>query len=262
MNLDLSGKHALVCGASQGIGRASAHELAALGADVTVLARSADALEQVVAALPRLNNAQKHGYIVADMNDHANLRAQVEAIANNGAVHILVNNTGGPPGGSAHAAALDDFRNAFNQHLVSAQVILQAVLPGMQGSGYGRIINVISTSVKEPIRNLGVSNTIRGAVANWAKTLAGELGPFGITVNNVLPGYTRTQRLEQILSDRVQATGNSEEAISNNMLATVPLRRFAEASEIASVIAFLASPAAGYINGINVPVDGGRTQSL
>jgi 3-oxoacyl-[acyl-carrier protein] reductase len=262
MNLQLLGKHALVCGASQGIGRATAHELAALGADVTLLARSATALEKALAELPRINSSQKHGYIVADMSDHGALRGQVEAVANNGAVNILINNTGGPPGGPAYSAKTEEFLNAFNLHLIAAQTILQAVLPGMQGSGYGRIINVISTSVKEPIRNLGVSNTIRGAVASWSKTLASELGPYGITVNNVLPGYTRTQRLDQILADRAKATGNTEEKVAEGMLATVPLRRFAEASEIASVIAFLASPAAGYINGINVPVDGGRMQSL
>jgi 3-oxoacyl-[acyl-carrier protein] reductase len=262
MNLQILGKHALVCGASQGIGRATAHELAALGADITLLARSATALEKALAELPRISSAQKHGYIVADMSDHGALRGQVEAVANNGAVNILINNTGGPPGGPAYSAKTEEFLNAFNLHLIAAQTILQAVLPGMQGSGYGRIINVISTSVKEPIRNLGVSNTIRGAVASWSKTLASELGPYGITVNNVLPGYTRTQRLDHILADRAKATGNTEEKVAEGMLATVPLRRFAEASEIASVIAFLASPAAGYINGINVPVDGGRMQSL
>ncbi|MEO7014769.1 MAG: SDR family oxidoreductase [Dokdonella sp.] len=262
MNLQLLGKHALVCGASQGIGRATANELAALGADVTLLARSAQALETVVAELPRISSAQKHGYVAVDMINHAELRVRVEAVANAGAIDIFINNTGGPPGGPASSATADDFLAAFNQHLIAAQTILQAILPGMQGSGYGRIVNVISTSVKEPIRNLGVSNTVRGAVASWSKTLAGELGPFGITVNNVLPGYTRTQRLDQILADRANATGTSEEKIAEGMLATVPLRRFAEASEIASVIAFLASPAASYINGINVPVDGGRTLSL
>ncbi|TAH46884.1 MAG: SDR family oxidoreductase [Gammaproteobacteria bacterium] len=262
MNLKLSGKHALVCGASQGIGRAAAIELALLGADVTLLARGSESLQRALDELPRVDAAQKHGFIAADMNQHTALRAQVEAVANASAVNILVNNSGGPPGGSAHAATLDDFRIAFNQHLIAAQIILQAVLPGMQASGYGRIINVISTSVKEPIRNLGVSNTIRGAVANWAKTLATELGSHGITVNNVLPGYTRTQRLDQILADRSKASGNSEQQVAEAMLATVPARRFAEAAEIASAIAFLASPAAGYINGINLPVDGGRTASL
>jgi 3-oxoacyl-[acyl-carrier protein] reductase len=196
------------------------------------------------------------------MNDHPTLRAKAEDIANTRPVQIVVNNSGGPPSGPAHTAALDDFRIAFNQHLMAAQIVLQAVLPGMRASNYGRLINVISTSVKEPIRNLGVSNTIRGAVASWAKTLATELGPSGITVNNVLPGYTRTQRLEQILADRSRASGQSEEAVAKSMLASVPAGRFADASEIAAVIAFLASPAAGYVNGINVPVDGGRMQSL
>jgi 3-oxoacyl-[acyl-carrier protein] reductase len=261
MDLDLSGKHALVCGASQGIGRAAAIELAQLGASVTLLARSRDALESVLADLPKAP-AQSHAWIAVDMNDHTALRAKVEAVTHTKAVQILINNTGGPPAGQASAATLDDFRIAFNQHLIAAQIVLQAVLPGMRGSGYGRVINVISTSVKEPIKNLGVSNTIRGAVASWAKTLATELGSLGITVNNVLPGYTRTQRLEQILADRARASGQSEDAIAKAMLGTVPAGRFADAAEIGAVIAFLASPAAAYVNGINVPVDGGRTLSL
>jgi 3-oxoacyl-[acyl-carrier protein] reductase len=262
MDLDLTGKHALVCGASQGIGHAAAIELALLGADVTLMARSRDALELALAALPKVRDTQAHAYVAADMNDHAALRARVEDIATTRPVQILVNNTGGPPGGPAHTATLDDFRIAFNQHLMAAQIVLQAVLPGMRGAGYGRIVNVISTSVKEPIRNLGVSNTIRGAMASWAKTLAGELGPFGITVNNVLPGYTRTQRLEQIVGERVKASGKTADEVARAMLASVPAGRFADAAETGAVIAFLASPAAGYVNGINVPVDGGRMQSL
>ncbi len=262
MNLDLTGKHALVCGGSQGIGRAAAVELASLGADVTVLARSAEALASVLATLPKVHEAQQHASISADMSDHAELRAKVESVANAQPVSILVNNTGGPPGGPASTASADDYRRAFEQHLVAAQVLLHAVLPGMRSTGYGRIVNVISTSVKEPIRNLGVSNTIRGAMASWSKTLAGELGVHGITVNNVLPGYTQTQRLEQILAERTKATGKSIEEIERTMLASVPLGRFAKAAEIANVIAFLASPAAAYVTGVNVPVDGGRTQSL
>ncbi len=193
MNLDLAGKHALVCGGSQGIGHAAAIELAKLGADVTLLARSRESLDSALAALPRAHAEQKHATIAVDMSDHAALRAKVEAAAQAHAVQILVNNTGGPPGGPAHTAATDAFLAAFNQHILAAQIVLQAVLPGMRASGYGRIVNVISTSVKEPIKNLGVSNTIRGAMASWAKTLATELGPFGITVNNVLPGYTKTR---------------------------------------------------------------------
>jgi len=262
MNLDLTGKHALVCGGSQGIGRAAAIELASLGADVTLLARSREALDATLANLPKTHAAQTHATIAADMGDHASLRAKVEATANAHPFQILVNNTGGPPGGPASTATMDDYLAAFNHHLIAAQVLLQAVLPGMKTAGYGRLINVISTSVKEPIRNLGVSNTIRGAVASWAKTLAGELGSHGITVNNVLPGYTQTQRLEQIVADRTRATGKSSADIEQAMLATVPAGRFAKPAEIASVIAFLATPAAAYVNGVNVPVDGGRMQSL
>ncbi|MGN6521358.1 MAG: SDR family oxidoreductase [Dokdonella sp.] len=262
MNLDLTGKHALVCGGSQGIGKAAAIELALLGADVTLLARSQEPLDAALAMLPTTHAKQVHATIAADMSDHAALRLKVEAAANARAMHVFVNNTGGPPGGTAHAAGIEDYLAAFKQHLVAAQTVLQAVLPGMKASGYGRIVNVISTSVKEPIRNLGVSNTIRGATASWAKTLAGELGAHGITVNNVLPGYTQTQRLEQILAERTRATGKSSAEIEQAMLATVPAGRFAKPAEIAAVIAFLASPAAAYVNGVNVPVDGGRTLSL
>jgi 3-oxoacyl-[acyl-carrier protein] reductase len=262
MNLDLTGKHALVCGGSQGIGRAAAVELAKLGADVTLLARSREALEAALAGLAKTHATHKHAWIAVDMTDAAALRAQVEEAAGAKPVHILINNTGGPPGGLAHSAKVEEYLSAFQQHLVANQTVLQAVLPGMRSSGFGRVINVISTSVKEPIRNLGVSNTIRGAVASWAKTLATELGPLGITVNNVLPGYTKTQRLEQILGDRARASGQTQEAVAKSMLASVPVGRFAEAGEVAAVIAFLASPAAAYVNGINVPVDGGRMQSL
>jgi 3-oxoacyl-[acyl-carrier protein] reductase len=252
----------LVCGGSQGIGRAAGIELAQLGAHVTLLARSPETLEAALATLPRVHAAQSHAWLAVDMREHVALRAKVEALAIDKPVQILINNTGGPPGGPAHSAKVEEYIAAFQQHLLANHVVLEAVLPGMRGAGFGRVVNVISTSVKEPIKNLGVSNTIRGAVASWAKTLAGELGSAGITVNNVLPGYTKTQRLEQILADRAKATGQDAAAIAKTMLGTVPAGRFAEASEIAAVIAFLASPAAGYVNGINVPVDGGRTLSL
>jgi 3-oxoacyl-[acyl-carrier protein] reductase len=261
MDLDLTGKHALVCGASEGIGRAAARELALLGADVTLLARRADVLETLAAELPR-KDGQQHGWITCDVIETDKLHAQAQALAAGKPVHILVNNTGGPPGGPVHAADSASFERAFRQHLLANQALAQAVLPGMRAARFGRIVNVISTSVKEPIAGLGVSNTIRGAVASWAKTLATEVGADGITVNNVLPGYTRTQRLEQILGDRAQASGKDEDAIAKGMIATVPAGRFADASELGAVIAFLCSPAAGYVNGVNLPVDGGRTKSL
>jgi 3-oxoacyl-[acyl-carrier protein] reductase len=261
MDLDLRGRHALVCGGSKGIGRAAAHELALLGADVTLLARREDALREAAAALPR-TGAQRHGMLAADVSQTFELDQAVAALCAERPVHLLVNNTGGPPGGPAHSAEIAAFLDAFNKHLVANQTLLQAVLPGMREAGWGRVVNVISTSVYEPIPNLGVSNTIRGAVASWAKTLSRELAPDGITVNNVLPGYTRTQRLDQILADRSQATGKSQDEVAAGMLATVPAGRFAETHETAAVIAFLCSPAAAYVNGQSIAVDGGRMQSI
>lgn len=261
MNLDLAGKHALVCGASEGIGRAAAFELAQLGATVTLLSRREDVLRELAAALPR-GHSQAHGHVAIDIADGTALRAAVEALAARQPVHILINNTGGPPGGPAHAASIEAYLDAFQRHLVANQTLVQALLPGMRAARWGRIVNVISTSVYEPIPNLGVSNTIRGAVASWAKTLSRELGGDGITVNNVLPGYTRTRRLEQILADRGAATGKSQDEVAQAMLATVPAGRFAEAEEPGGVIAFLCTPAASYVNGQSIAVDGGRMQSI
>jgi 3-oxoacyl-[acyl-carrier protein] reductase len=261
MELDLSGRHAIVGGASRGIGRASAEALAALGAEVTCLARNAESLSQVTQGLDRAQG-QAHGYLCVDYSDPEQLGSLIKSMVADKPAQILINNTGGPPDGPAHTARLEDFDTAFKQHLICNQVLMQALLPGMRQAGYGRIINIISTSVKQPIPNLGVSNTIRGAVANWAKTLAGELGPDGITVNNVLPGFTVTDRLDEIIDARIARTGEAREAIMKAMRGTVPVRRFAEPSETAAVVAFLASPAAAYINGVNVPVDGGRTGSL
>ncbi len=261
MDLGLKGRHALVCGATEGIGRATAHELALLGADVTVLARREDALREVVAALPR-NGEQQHGWIAADVSRTDALKAQVEALCNGKPVHILVNNTGGPPGGPAHLADAAAFLDAFNKHLIANQTLAQAVLPGMRAAAWGRIVNVISTSVKEPIVGLGVSNTVRGAVASWAKTLSRELAPMGITVNNVLPGFTETGRITQLVRDRARTSGESEDAVADSMRKLVPLGRFAQPAEIGGVIAFLCSPAAAYISGVSLAVDGGRTYSI
>lgn len=262
MDLDLDGRHALVCGASQGIGRACAMELAQLGANVTLLARREEVLRAFADELPRTHPAQKHGFISADGGDTGRLRAQVEALVAGAPVQILVNNSGGPPPGPVLGAAPDAFLDAYRKHLLANHVLAEVVIPGMRAAGYGRIVNIISTSVKEPIAGLGVSNATRWAVASWAKTLATELAPFGITVNNVLPGSTRTPRIEQIVATRAQNTGASVEDTQHAMEAEVPMRRFADPAEIAAAVAFLASPAAGYITGINLPVDGGRTRSL
>lgn len=260
MNLNLSGKTALVCGSTQGIGKAIAMELANMGANIVLMARNEGRLQQVLSELP--NDNQNHEYISADFSDPSQVKEKIEAFTKSHSIEILINNTGGPAGGQAIDADIDEFRQAFNAHLVCNQLLTQAVVPHMKDAGYGRIINIISTSVKMPLKGLGVSNTIRGAVANWSKTLATELGSFGITVNNVLPGATRTARLESIISNKANKLSKSEEDVQNAMLAEIPAKRFAEAEEVANAAAFLASPAAGYINGINVPVDGGRTGCL
>lgn len=261
MDISLSGKHALVGGASRGIGRATAIELARNGAHVTLLSRSQNELEKVQDLLDQ-SNGQQHGIITADANQPELTGQAVAKVASENPFQIVVNNTGGPPEGPAWSAPLAEYLAAFTQHLLCSQAILQAVLPGMRESGYGRIINVISTSVKQPIPNLGVSNTIRGAVANWAKTLSRELGTDGITVNNVLPGFTQTDRLSDIIQSRSNKMAASSNDVARQMMSTVPLNRFASPDETAAAIAFLASPAGGYINGINLPVDGGRTMSL
>ena len=262
MDIDLNGRHALVCGASQGIGLATAKALAELGADVTLLARRAEVLQEVATNLPRPRVSQIHGWIAADTADLDGLRAQVEALCAAKPVHILVNNTGGPPPGSVRGAELSAFEAAYRQHLLANHVLAETVLPGMERDGYGRIVNVISTSVKEPLRGLGVSNTTRWAVASWAKTLATEVAAKGITVNNVLPGSTETPRIEQIIQTTMQKTGEDRDTVYAKMAAEIPMGRFAKPGETAAAIAFLCSPAASYITGINLPVDGGRTRSL
>ena len=261
MNLDLLHKTALVGGGSKGIGLASARELALLGANVILLARSE---AQLAAAAETLDTSrgQIHSFLSVDYSDTASLDTIIKARLAHQNVHILVNNTGGPPAGAAHIATPEAYLDAFRNHLICNQLLVQVVLEGMKKEGYGRIINVISTSVKQPLDNLGVSNTIRGAVASWAKTLANELGQFGITVNNVLPGATLTERLHQIIAKDAALHSQSEAEVARQMQSAIPLRRFASPEEIGAAVAFLASPAAAYINGINLPVDGGRTKSL
>jgi 3-oxoacyl-[acyl-carrier protein] reductase len=261
LDLSLAGRHALVGGASQGIGRACAVALAGCGAQLTLLARREEVLRSVLAELPAPARGE-HAVLALDLSEPEALIGPLSQRLNDSPVQILIHNGGGPPPGPAHQADPDAYRRAFEAHVVAGQVLLQACLPGMRAAGYGRLINIISTSVKEPIRGLGVSNSIRWAVASWAKTLATELAADGITVNNVLPGFTETDRLDSIIAGRARTAECEREEIAAQMRASVPAGRFGRAEEIAAAVAFLASPAASYINGINLPVDGGRTQSL
>jgi 3-oxoacyl-[acyl-carrier protein] reductase len=260
--LDLKGKKAMVCGSTQGIGKASALQLARLGASVTLVARNEEMLKETVKDLDT-KAGQKHDYIVADFNKPEEVKKNVEAhIAKGNSYHILVNNSGGPPGGEIINAKIEEFKTTFDRHLVCNHYLTQLLAPGMKKEKYGRIINIISTSVKEPIKGLGVSNTIRAAVANWSKTMAIELGQFGITVNNVLPGATETGRITDIITRTSEKSGKSEDQVKADMLGKIPAGRFAKPEELAYAVAFLASPEASYINGINLPVDGGRTGCL
>ena len=262
MNLNLKGKNAFVGGGSKGIGLASAIELALLGANLTLVSRSEQDLKEALALLDT-SLGQVHDYLIADYSNLDELSLKVEnLITKKGAIHILVNNTGGPAGGPIKDASSSEFVNTFNNHLLANHLLTQAFVPGMQSGNYGRVINIISTSVKIPLNGLGVSNTIRGAVASWAKTMANELGAFGITVNNVLPGATATERLDAIIKNKAAKTSNEEAQVAAEMRSVIPMKRFAEPSEVGSFVAFLASPAAAYITGTSTPVDGGRTGSI
>ncbi|MEP7238984.1 MAG: SDR family oxidoreductase [Ferruginibacter sp.] len=261
MNLDLTKKTALVCGSTQGLGYASAVELALLGCNVVLMARNEDKLKEIVKTLDS-SKGQLHQYLVADFTNIDAVKLVIDGFVKNNTIHILVNNTGGPAGGAALTAKPEEFLAAFNNHLINNHNLTQAVVPGMKEAGFGRIINIISTSVKSPIAGLGVSNTIRAAVASWAKTLATELGPFGITVNNVLPGFTKTVRADYVISSKAKAANVTEEEVMKQLVAEIPAGRIGQAEEFGAAVAFLCSPAASYINGINLPVDGGRLGCL
>ncbi|MEO7311561.1 MAG: SDR family oxidoreductase [Chitinophagaceae bacterium] len=261
MNLSLNGKMAVVCGSTQGIGLGCAKELAQLGASCILIARNEAALHEAVSQLPATGE-QNHLYVVADFSDTESVRLAIREIVSQYTVHILINNTGGPAAGPIAEAAEASFIAAFNQHLICNHLLTQAVVPGMKQAEYGRIINIVSTSIKIPLNNLGVSNTIRGAVASWAKTMANELGQFNITVNNILPGLTSTRRLESLIANTSAKKKISRNMVISDMLEEIPMKRFGEAAEIAAVVAFLASPAASYVNGTSIPVDGGKTGSI
>lgn len=261
MDISLKGKYALICGSTQGIGLATAKVLASLGANCILMARNEEALK---AALQQLANdqGQQHGYQVADFSEKQQIENAIHQITVNHNIAILINNSGGPKSGPIAVALSHDFEAAFQQHLIGNHILATAVLPGMKALGYGRIINIISTSVKTPLPNLGVSNTIRAAVASWAKTLSNEVGKFNITVNNVLPGLTETARLTSLIEQTAKIQQLEIVDLEKTMINTIPMARFGKAEEIANIVAFLASPAASYVTGTSIRVDGGRTPSI
>lgn len=261
MDISLQGKNALVCGSSSGIGKACAIELSKNGANVTLLARNEGALSEALKELHQ-GPGQAHYFIVADTSQLDDFRQKLMELVAQRPVHILVNNSGGPPAGDILGADIEAFQKAFTQHLLANQTAVQVVVPAMKQMREGRIINIISTSVKQPLHGLGVSNTIRAAVGNWSKTLATELAQFNITVNNVLPGATETDRLHSIVANKATKKGIEESQVEQEMLAEIPMKRFGKPEEIAAAVAFLASPAAGYITGTQITVDGGRTGVL
>ncbi|HMN96816.1 MAG TPA: SDR family oxidoreductase [Phycisphaerales bacterium] len=256
--MSLASRHALVCGSTQGIGRACAMEFARQGASVTLVGRNDEGLAKVLAELPT-SGAQRHRTLQLDFADAAGVEAGADAfVAEHGPVHILLHNTGGPPPGALFDSEPGALATAFAQHVLTAQGLARAVATGMRDERYGRIIAIVSTSVVTPIANLGVSNVIRAAMGNWMRTLAAELGPFGITVNNILPGFTKTARLESLFAGRAEREGSTIEEYEEGVRKSIPLRRLATPEEIAAVAGFLASPAASYLTGVNLPVDGGR----
>ena len=257
MEINLSGKRALVCGSSQGIGKAIAIAMAKAGADIVLVARNKEKLKQILKELPE----GKHGFIVMDFAKPDELASKLKPELIH-PFHILINNTGGPVSGTILEARPENLNTAFNSHLIANQTLVQLLAEGMKKEKYGRIINIVSTSVREPIKGLGVSNTIRAAVAGWAKTLSTEVAPFGITVNNILPGYTQTQRLQSLIEQKAQSSGRTIKEIEKEMLGEIPAGRFAEPEELAALAVFLASPYASYITGVSIQVDGGKMRSF
>ena len=261
MEINLKNKTAWVFGGSKGIGRAIAIQLSKSGANILLISRNKTDLIKTKEELD-VKRGQNHDFISVDMSNIPLFKKTLQNYINLNSVDIVINNSGGPIGGPAHTAEVDEYLSAFNQHVLSAQIINQLVLPIMKRKHFGRIINIISTSVKQPIEGLGVSNTIRGAMANWSKTLSVELGQFGITVNNILPGATKTERLIQLIQNKASKNSQSTELVADTMKKSIPAGRFADPDEVAYIVVFLCSGFANYINGINIPVDGGRTKSL
>ncbi len=261
MNISLKNKKALVGGSSSGIGKAIAQQLAESGASVTLMSRSENKLKDIVEKLPT-SDGQKHQYLVVDFTDFENYRKIISTYFTKNSVDILVNNTQGPEAGSALDKNVSDYQNAFDLLFKTVAYTTDLALTQMQKNNWGRIINVASVSVKEPLSYLALSNTIRAAVTTWAKSLATDVGQFQITVNSILTGYFDTDRVAQINAKKAEKMGVPESEVRKEMESRIPMKRIGDPKEYGFLVAFLASEKASFITGTNIPIDGGLLKSL
>ena len=261
MEIDLTGKFALVGGATNGIGKAIAIRLAASGASVCIMARNKSKLEKVVNELDRSRN-QKHKFLEVDFSNYNLFSKSIKYFFETNHIDILVNNTQGPEGGSALEKSIDDYQSAFELLFKCAVKTSLLALTNMRDKKWGRIINVASISVKEPLNYLVLSNSLRSALVTWSKTLSVDIAKFNITINNVLTGYFNTERLKQLNSKKAEKLGINISKIEDKIKDTIPMKRFGNPEEYANLVCFLASDKSDYITGINIPIDGGFLKSL
>ena len=257
MNIQLNSKNALVGAATQGIGAGIATELAKCGANVTVISRNEDKLKDFIATLPIVNDKQKHQYLVADFSDFENYQKIITEYFDSNEVDILVNNTNGPQPGLASDKNVDDYQKAFDLLFKTVCETTNLALPKMIQKGNGRIINVSSLSVKEPIPNLALSNSIRSAVIAWSKTLSIEVAKHNVTINNILTGYFDTERIKNLIGHEAEQTNRSVEEIKKEREDKIPMKRLGKPEEYGHLVSFLASDFASYITGTSIPLDGG-----
>ena len=258
MKIDLAGKKALIGGSSKGIGLGIASQLAESGASVCLMARNKSKLEEIINQLP---NSENHSYLIVDFSNFEEYKIKIEAYLENNQVDILVNNTQGPPAGNSLSKDIDSYQEAFDLLFKSIVYTTSLIVPKMQKNKWGRIINVTSVSVKEPLNYLVLSNSIRSAVVAWAKSLSVDVGKEGVTVNSILTGYFDTERIKELNKEKSKSLNISEEEVLEKMKSLVPINRLGKTEEYGYLVSFLSSDKASYINGASIPIDGGLLRS-